>query len=519
MTKQNLTIDLLRKEAGRSVAEKSAHKEFGDFQTPAVLADQVSQFIQTVFPAPEIIVEPTCGLGSFLQSCINLWNTDSVYHGFDINPEYIEICRQDIAPKADCHFETADFFQQNWRHFFSSAGKSRILVIGNPPWVTNSALGTLKSGNLPRKNNFQRLKGFAAKTGKANFDIAEWILINLLESLQHHRSACVAMLCKTATARKVLKHAWTSQWNLSGSSLHRIDAKKYFNAAVDACLFVTFISPGKKTAYATVYQELSYEKKLSRFGLHGKELIANIDDYTKYSHIEGSCSSTWRSGIKHDAAKVMELTAKEGKLINGFHETVAIEGKYLYPLLKSSDLGNNRSTPRKYVLITQQAPSDSTEELRENAPETWAYLKKYSSILDGRKSSIYKKRDRFSIFGIGKYSFTPWKVAISALYKKLVFVPVGNIDGKPIMVDDTCYFIPCDSEQEAFFLAELLNSEESRRFLHALIFFDAKRPVNVDILKRIGIGKLADFMGMKKEFTEYCPSFVQAASPQQLLIF
>ncbi|MCW5212136.1 N-6 DNA methylase [Desulfobulbus sp. TB] len=494
-------------------------KEFGDFQTPAVLTDQAARFIQTVFPAPEMIVEPTCGLGSFLQSCIDVWQTDSSYYGFDINPEYIDRCRRNIAAPMDCHLQTADFFQQNWQHFFSSAEKNRILIIGNPPWVTNSALGTLKSDNLPKKSNFKGLKGFAAKTGKANFDIAEWMLINLLESLQHHRSACVAMLCKTATARKVLKHAWTLQWNLSGSSLHRIDAKKYFNVAVDACLFVTFIFPEKRTDYAAVYKDLSYEKKLSRFGLHGRKLIANIDDYKKYSHIEGSSSYTWRSGIKHDAAKVMELTVKEGKMINGFHETVTIENRYLYPLLKSSDLGNNRAEPRKCVLVTQQIPSDSTGKIREKAPKTWAYLEKYTSILDTRKSSIYKKRDRFSIFGIGKYSFTPWKVAISALYKNFIFVPVGNIDGKPIMVDDTCYFIPCTSEQEAFLLAELLNSKITQRFLHALAFLDAKRPVNIDILKRIDIGKLADAMGMKEKITEHSPFAAQTSSPQQLLIF
>ena len=494
-------------------------KEFGDFQTPAVLADQVAKFIQTAFPAPEMIVEPTCGLGSFLQSCTELWKTDASYYGFDINPEYIEICRQDIMPSVDCHCKVADFFQQNWRHFFSSAGKSKILLIGNPPWVSNSTLGTLKGNNLPRKNNFQGLNGLAAKTGKANFDIAEWMLINLLESLQHHRSACVAMLCKTATARKVLKHAWASQWNISNSSLHLINTKKHFNVTVDACLFVTFISPEKRTVHAAVYQDLSYEKKLSCFGLHGRELIADIDDYTKYGHLEGSSCYTWRSGIKHDAAKVMELTIKEGKLVNGFHETVDVEDRYIFPLLKSSDLGNNRSEPRKFVLVTQCAPSNSTGEIRKNAPETWAYLEKYAAILDGRKSSIYKKRSRFSIFGIGEYSFTPWKVAISALYKKLVFVPVGNINGKPIMLDDTCYFIPCGSEQEAVLLAELLNSGTCQRFLRSLVFLDAKRPINVDILKRIDIGKLANCMGMKEKFTEYCLSSVQAAAPQQLTIF
>ena len=90
--------------------------------------------------------------------------------------------------------------------FFSSLPEN-LLVVGNLPWVTNSELGSLESKNLPEKNNFQRHRGFAAKTGKANFDISEWMLIKLLESL-NQKKASIAMLCKTATARKVLTYAW-----------------------------------------------------------------------------------------------------------------------------------------------------------------------------------------------------------------------------------------------------------------------------------------------------------------------
>ena len=43
-------------------------------------------------------------------------------------------------------------------------------------------------------------------------------------------------------------------------------------------------------------------------------------------------------------------------------------------------------------------------------------LKQILKILDNRKSSIYNKRPRFSIFGIGDYSFSKWKVAISKAF-------------------------------------------------------------------------------------------------------
>ena len=40
-------------------------------------------------------------------------------------------------------------------------------------------------------------------------------------------------------------------------------------------------------------------------------------------------------------------------------------------------------------------------------------------------------------------------------------------------------------KQEAEFFADLLNSETARRFISALVFTDAKRPVTVDVLKRM----------------------------------
>ncbi len=492
--------------------------EFGDFQTPVDLADDISHFIKTTFPDPVIIIEPTCGLGSFVESCCFLWGADCTYHGFDINPLYIERCNASFKDYNNCHFEAADFFQKDWKAFFQIHKKTKILVVGNPPWVTNAAIGVLNGSNLPQKTNFQGLRGLAAKTGKANFDIAEWMLIKLLESLQN-TSSCLAMLCKTATARKALKHAWTNQWDVFNSSLHLIDAKKHFDAAVDACLLMTFVSKNRKSNDATIYQDLSYDKSICRFGLHGNELIANIDNYKKYHFVEGLSYYTWRSGVKHDSAQVMELTQKDDFMVNGFDEVVDIEDDYIFPLLKSSDVGNKRLTPRKFVIVTQRNMGDNTFDIQRNSPKTWAYLRKYSEILDNRKSIIYKKRPRFSVFGVGSYSFTPWKVVISGLYKNISFSAVGSIAGKPIIVDDTCYFIPCWSEDEAVFITGLLNSEPCINFMKSLVFFDAKRPITIDVLKRVDIKKLAEANELTETALQYLPYAQSSMTPQQILVF
>ena len=476
--------------------------EFGDFQTPLALTNEILKFIQTIFPAPDVIVEPTCGLGSFIESSISRWGQNYTYYGFDLNQQYIEKCKTSLTDSRRCHFEVDDFFKKDWGVFFKALKQLKILVIGNPPWVTNAASGVLNGSNLPPKSNFQGLRGFAAKTGKANFDIAEWMLIKLIESLQNSTS-CLAMLCKTSTARKVLKHAWVNQWCISNSSLHIIDAKKHFDVAVDACLLVTFVSPNKKSSDAAIYKNLSYNNNICHIGLSGKELVANIDNYNKYKFVEGSSYYKWRSGVKHDSAKVMELSRKNGTFINGLAEVVSIEDEHIFPLLKSSDLGNKRLTPRKFVIVTQRNVGDDTTTIQRNAPKTWDYLEKQSDYLDNRRSIIYKNRPRFSIFGVGSYSFTPWKVAISGFYKNILFSAVGNIDGKPIMVDDTCYFIPCESEEEAVLVTNLLNSQACINFIKSLVFLDAKRPVNIDILKRIDIKKLAESVNLTEKLLSH----------------
>jgi len=86
-------------------------------------------------------------------------------------------------------------------------------------------------------------------------------------------------------------------------------------------------------------------------------------------------------------------------------------------------------------------------------------------------------------------------------------------------VDDTCYFIPCSSMSEAEFFAGLLNSETAQRFISALVFTDAKRPVTIDVLKRIDLKKLAEHVGQETKAVEYLSSPSLESSHQRLLVF
>lgn len=497
----------------------SSKKEFGDFQTPLSLARRVAALVKQGEKHVGTVIEPTCGLGAFLQAAAELFGKSTSYLGFDVNAHYVEAANAAMARSglSAITVQQGDFYATNWRELLSEQS-GPLLIIGNPPWITNAGMGVIGGGNLPEKSNFQGHGGFAAKTGKANFDISEWMLVRLLEALQGTRAA-IAMLCKTATARKVLRHAWLNGLSAGPSSLHLIDAATEFGVSVDACLLYTHTGIGGTESTATVYRTLSFDEPLRTFGLFAGELVSDIDAYRALRDLDGVEYRKWRSGVKHDAAQVMEFTRDRGSFINGLEERCELEADHMFPLLKSSDLANGRLLPTRFVLLTQRRITEQTDEIRRTAPKTWRYLLDHAEQLDKRSSSIYEKRARFSIFGVGDYSFSPAKVAISGFYKNLHFQAVGSSGGKPIMVDDTCYFIPCDSMGEAKFFADLLNAETAQRFISSLVFADAKRPVTIDVLKRIDLKKLAEHARQKSRADEYLSSSSLESSRQHLLAF
>jgi hypothetical protein len=459
------------------------------------LARQVVGLLVKQGIVPDVVIEPTCGKGSFVRVSAELFPAAREVFAFDINAGYVEEIRRQMpsAPHAPVTAECRDFFATDWDGFVAGQ-EGFLLVVGNPPWVTNSALSAMGSENLPKKSNFQQHSGFAAKTGKANFDISEWMLIRLLEALKG-RVACLAMLCKTSTARKVLCHVWRHGSAVRDCSLHTIDAVREFGVAVDACLFIVRTGTDAAAKTADVYPALDFENRQTTFGLIGRELVADVAAYQMLRDLDGLPYYAWRSGVKHDAASVMEFSMRDGLLVNGKGETCALEDTCLFPLLKSSDIANGRLTPMRFVLLPQKTPSDDTAAIQASAPLTWAYLCRHGDALDKRRSVIYAKRPRFAIFGIGGYTFAPWKVVVSGLYKTCRFEAVGPFGDKPVVVDDTCYCVSCRTCEEARFVAGLLNSSVCQRFIRSLVFFDSKRPLTVDILNRIDLKHVADRLG------------------------
>ncbi|MDK7674868.1 hypothetical protein QP547_03475 [Weeksella virosa] len=497
----------------QNIVSEPDRTEYGDFQTNLNLANNVAEILVTKNSLPQIIIEPTCGKGNFILASLQKFQNVEKIYGIEIYKPYIWECKFNIIdfylqyPKENkpvISIIHSSVFDYNFKQLAKENTEKEILIIGNPPWVTNSQLGSLNSSNLPKKRNFKNHNGLDAITGKGNFDIAEFITINLIETFQKMKGQ-LALLVKNSVIKNIVYDQRNNKFEISEIKRYYIDCKKEFNVSVEASLFICKLNSkpefeceelnlyNSKNADRTKARSKRRFEERKRFGWIKRKFVSNIDTYFDTQQIDGICPFEWRQGIKHDCSSIMELDKVNGHFINGLKDKIELEQDLVYGLLKSSDLKNTViSESRKFTIVTQKKVGQETNYIKYDYPKTYQYLTEHQEAFNGRKSSIYNNKPPFSIFGVGDYSFKPYKVAISGLYKTFHFTLVLPQNEKPLMLDDTCYFLGFDNLEFAVYTLLLLNSETNIQFLQSITFSDAKRTFTKDVLMRIDLLKLAE---------------------------
>lgn len=490
----------------KSILEEPNRAEYGDFQTNEDLASKVTLHLISKNILPKVVIEPTCGKGNFIIASLKNFKSITTIFGVEIYKPYVWETKFNIInfhlenPKSNkpeisiLHCNVFDFdFKNIAKQFYLE----EILIIGNPPWVTNSMLGSLNSMNLPRKNNFKNHSGLDAMTGKGNFDIAEFITMSLIETFQNSNGNLL-LLVKNSVVKNIVFDQNKRNFKIGTIEKNSIDCKKEFNVSVEASLFYCKLNsvPEFNCKEFNFYENQNY---VQNFGWLENKFVSNIDTYNNTKEIDGESPFVWRQGLKHDCSSIMELDKVNGHYVNGLNEEIKLESDLVYGILKSSDLKNTViNQTRKYTIVTQKKVGQDTKYIKLEFPKTYGYLINHLSDFDARKSSIYNNKPLFSIFGIGDYSFKPYKVAISGLYKTFHFTLVLPQNEKPVMLDDTCYLIGFDKIEFAVYSLILLNSKTTMQFLKSITFSDAKRTFTKDVLMRINLLELAKNMDLKE---------------------
>ncbi|WP_233560661.1 type I restriction endonuclease subunit M [Halobellus sp. Atlit-38R] len=181
----------------------------------------------------------------------------------------------------------------------------------------------------------------------------------------------------------------------------------------------------------------------------------------------GSSPYRIRHGVKDDAKAVYALDRQT-------IEKQELESEHVFPYLKSKHIVKYGLFGHDLQLVPQrQAGEDNERELKQEAPATYAYLDAHRERLTDRGSSWFDDGPFYSLFGLGSYTWSTYKVVWCRLGFKPHFTVVSTVSDplvgeKPVIPGDHCMFVGTDDEDEAHYLCALLNSAPYQRCLRTI---------------------------------------------------
>jgi hypothetical protein len=146
-----------------------------------------------------------------------------------------------------------------------------------------------------------------------------------------------------------------------------------------------------------------------------------------------------------------------------------VETDLLFPYIRGRDVKKWEAHESCFYVMTHDPQSRkciSEPQMRKSYPQAYEYLNNFKALLLTRKTAPIRQQMKggpfYPVLGIGPHTISEWKVVFKDLTEFFQCCVVGpqdsSIAGKPILPDYTLRLIPASSEDEAHYIAGLLNS-------------------------------------------------------------
>lgn len=174
-------------------------------------------------------------------------------------------------------------------------------------------------------------------------------------------------------------------------------------------------------------------------------------------------------------------------------KTVRIEQGLLFPLLHARNVDRWRAEPEGVVLLPQDPKTRrgiSREIMESDFPLTLEYLRGFKTFLCHRPAlkRYFKPTDPWwSVFDVGRYTFSNWKVVWPSIAGGIAAAVVGCQEKRPIVPQHTVTMVATGTQIEAHYLCAVINSKPVSRLLISFSLPGAKGFGGPHILERIGI--------------------------------
>jgi methylase of polypeptide subunit release factors len=391
-------------------------------------------------------------------------------------------------------------------------------VLGNPPWVNWEHLpDEYRKSTVPLWQHYglfpKRAKGMDTILGGAKYDFSMLMTCVALDRYLKPNGklgfVITESLFKTTEAGQGFRRFVLPDGTPFRPILvENMSDLKPFEKALNRTAIAVF-QKGKKVSYpvpyaywckaATVsrlkidydlsYEQFPFEKVVVRDweahpidagNLSSIWITGRPNAVKALPHILGKSPYKAREGVNTGGANGVYWVKEEGrnaagmiKIENMVHcskKTLAqlsflVEADLLYPLLRACNVRRWAAEPEARMIVTHEPDAHlraiSEPNMKNKYPRTYAYLMQFEGFLRSRKTQVVRnlmsRGPFYSIFGIGEYSFAPWKVVWTRIAKVEAAV-IGVVGDKPILPQETLTMVDCQSEMEAHYLAAVINS-------------------------------------------------------------
>ncbi len=395
-------------------------------------------------------------------------------------PIYLGDSILDLPPHAALHKERFD------------------IIVGNPPWIAWDNLPVdYREATKPLWEHYGlfSLSGNEARHGGGKKDLSMLMLYAVADRYLKSGGRLGFVITQTIFQTKGAGDGFRrfrigneGEW----LKVERVDDLTAARPFVDAANWTStiVIEKGRVTQYPVPYFKWSEKLAASPFyarpidaarpgspwflqpqgfSLKMEELIGP-SDYTAHlgANTGGANGIYWLEllGPADGGLRVRNIPHK-GKADVDLVEAV-VEPDLLYPLLRWRDIGRYAARPGLYILLAQDCSTRTGIDealMREKYPRTLEYLRRFQPCLNRR--AAYRRyqegRPFYSMYNVGPYTTAPIKVVWRRMDRRMNAAVAISVDDpllsrRPIIPQETCVLIACDSLEEAHYLCAVLNS-------------------------------------------------------------
>lgn len=173
-------------------------------------------------------------------------------------------------------------------------------------------------------------------------------------------------------------------------------------------------------------------------------------------------------------------------------ETGVIEADLVYALARGRDVQRWRAAPSAHIIVSQDASTRRPIPLlkmQSDFRRTFAWFRRFENELRARKTSSVRRLmgggEFYAMFAVSSATFAPYKVVWKYIATDMIAAVLGpGENGRPVVPDHRLMMVPSESEDEALFVAGMLNSSPSRAIVRG---YTVGTQISTHVLEHVAI--------------------------------